>query len=450
MMRFLKLGGMVGLVVIALSVGVLGTRWFLDKTTDAHAIAGQFDPTAKEGRASPALPTEQVIVNLQAGLEKNPYNADGWALLGSSFLQRVRENADPANYVRAEQAFQKALALDPKNFIAVSGMGGLALARHQFHEAITWGEQGVTLNPYNAGIYGVLGDAHLESGDYDAAFANFQKMVDTRPDLSSYARVSYARELMGDRAGAIENMQNAVNASAIKSEARSWALVQLGNLYFDGGDFAKAHDLYQEALQNWNDYAYARGGLGKVYAAQGDYAQAIQTYTRLLDTIPLPEFVIALGDAYAASGDNANAQKEYALVGAMQQLFKANGVDTDAELALFNADHQIDLKNTLELAKGAYEKRSSVIVADTVAWAYYQTGDYANAQAMMDKALALHTQHALMFYHAGMISYQRGDKLRARDYLAQALKLNPRFSLLYADGAQKLLNELQAQGQVNQ
>lgn len=436
-------------MTIALGAGILATRWFLDSRTDATKTAAQFDPTAKEGRASLSLPTAQVILNLQAGLVKNPYNAEGWAYLGASFLQRVRENADPANYGRAEQAFSQALALDPKNFIAVSGMGGLSLARHQFHDAITWGERGVALNPYNAGIYGVLGDAHLESGDYDAAFTDFQKMVDTRPDLSSYARVSYARELMGDRAGAIENMQNAVNAGAMNSEARSWALVQLGNLYFDQGDFAQAHDLYQQALQNWNDYPYARGGLGKVYAAQGDYPQAIQTYTRLLETIPLPEFVIALGDVYQMSGDTANAQKEYALVGAMQKLFQANGVDTDAELALFNADHRIELKDTLQLAKRAYENRSSVIVADTLAWTYYQTGDYENARAMMDKALRLNTQHALMFYHAGMIYYRLGDKTRARDYLAQALTLNPRFSLLYADSAQKLLNELQAAGQLS-
>lgn len=447
-MRVLKYIGMVVVVILALGVGVLATRWYLGTRVDPQTTAAQFDPTAKEGRASVAISTEQVILNLQAALEKNAYNADGWAYLGASFLQRVRENGDPANYGRAEQAFNKALALDPKNFIAVSGMGGLALARHQFHDAITWGQRGVTLNPYNAGIYGVLGDAHLEVGEYDAAFTDFQKMVDTRPDLSSYARVSYARELMGDRAGAIENMQNAVTAGAVNSEARSWALVQLGNLYFDGGDFAKAHDLYQEALQNWNNYPYARGGLGKVYAARGDYPQAIETYTRLLQTIPLPEFVIALGDTYAASGDKVNADKEYALVGAMQQLFTANGVDTDAELALFNADHQIDLKNTLELAKGAYARRSSVIVADTLAWTYYQTGDYKNARAMMDNALRLNTQHALTFYHAGMIYYRLGDTMRARDYLAQALKLNPRFSLLYADSAKQLLDELQAAGVV--
>lgn len=448
LMRYLKWIGLAVLVVVALGTGVFAVRAFVGQGDAARTIAEQYDPTAKGGQGSRDQSTEAVIISLQQSLAKNSQNAEAWAILGSAFLQRVRENADPANYGRAEQALQKALALDPNNFHAISGMGGLTLARHQFRDAVTWGERGVVLNPYNAGIYGVLGDAHLELGEYDAAFDNFQKMVNTRPDLSSYARVSYARELMGDRAAAITNMKDAVTAGGAGTEARSWALVQLGNLYFDSGDFTTAHDTYQAALQNWNDYPLARGGLAKVAAAQGDYPQAIETYTRLLQTIPLPEFVIALGDVYAASGDTANAQKQYALVGAMEQLFQANGVDTDAELALFNADHQIDLDKTLVLAKDAYSRRSGIIVADTVAWTYYQTGDYENARKMMEQALHLNTQSALMFFHAGMIYQKLDDTTRARDYLEKAIQLNPRFSIRYADVAQSTLNELKASGTV--
>ncbi len=448
-MRFLKSIGIALLIVAALIFGMLGARFFFAQTDPSNEIAAQYDPTAKEGRGSPLHATERVIIGLQQSLEKNPHNADAWAYLGAAFLQRVRENGDPSNYARAQQAFQKALALDSKNFPAVSGMGGLALARHHFHDALIWGERGRALNPDNAGIYGVIGDAQIELGEYDAAFENFQTMVDTRPTLSSYARVSYARELLGDRAGAIENMQAAVEAGGAGSEARSWALVQLGNLFFEQGDFANAHRQYQAALQNWSEYPYARAGLAKVYTAQGDYAQAIETYTRLIQTIPLPEFVIALGDVYAANGDAVNAQKQYALVGAMQQLFQANGVDTDAELALFNADHQIELDKTLELAKGAYAKRPNIFVADTLAWTYYQRGDYRAARDMIGNALRLGTQNALMYFHAGMIYHKVQATPRAIEYLDTALKLNPRFSLRYADTARKLLGELKAAGQVN-
>jgi tetratricopeptide (TPR) repeat protein len=445
-MRVLKWVGLIFLIVAGLGGGMFLTRAYLAFNSGTNEIAAQYDPTAKEGRGSREQPTERVIAALQQGLEKNRFHAQGWSYLGAAFLQRVRENGDPSNYARAEEAFEKALELDPNNFQAVSGMGGLELARHRFRQALEWGERGRELNAYNAGIYGVLGDAYLELGEYDAAFEHFQTMVDTRPDLSSYARVAYARELLGDRAGAKENMQAAVNAGAAGSEARSWALAQLGNLNFDEGNFTAARDAYQASLQNWNDYPYARGGLARVSAAEGDYAQAIATYTRLIDTIPLPEFVIALGDVYAASGDTANAEKQYALVDAMQALFQANGVDTDAELALYNADHAIDLDTTLALAKRAYENRPGIPVADTLAWTYYQTGDFENAKVMMERALALGTQNALMFFHAGMIHYKLGDASTAKSYLRRAMELNPRFSVRYAGPAQETLSELEAAG----
>lgn len=426
----------------ALAIGTLGARWVYDSTGQSTAAPLALDPTAKEGPTRRDMSTDGLIRALQDALKQNPYNTDGYSYLGAAYLQKVREVADPTYYTKAEDAFQKALGRDPRNFNAVSGMGALALARHHFGEALEWGARGVALNPYNAGIYGVIGDAHVELGQYDQAFEAFQKMVDLRPDLASYARVSYARELVGDRPGAIAQMQAAVNAGAVGSEARSWALVQLGNLYFDGGNLGDAQRAYQAALDNWSDYPYARGGLAKIYAAQGSYDRAVELYSRLVQSFPLPEFVIALGDVYTAAGRPADAAKQYDLVAAMQQLFQANGVDTDAELALFNADHQKDLPHTLELARGAFARRPSVTVADTLAWTLYQTGDYPAAEAMMEQALHLGTEHALTFYHAALIQYKLGHHAEALAWLDRALKLNPHFSPLYVDRAHELRGQL--------
>lgn len=423
-------------LLVALIVGGLGTRAYLEQGS-----------ARVEGRAvTPQTMAERTITARQNAPARNLYRGEDQALLGEAFLARVRENGDPNHYARAEQAFIKALERDANNTLAIQGMGQLALARHQFREALTWGERARALNPDDASVYGILGDAHLELGEYDAAFEQFQTMVNMRPDLASYARVSYARELVGDHDGAIANMQRAVNAGAAHSEARSWALVQLGHLYFGGGKLEDARRAYQAALQDWNEYPYARAGLAQVYAAQGEYAQAIEIYTRLKATLPLPEFVIALGEVYRASGDTANAQEQFALVAPMQQLYQANGVDTDAEMALFRADRRIDLAATLELARRAYGKRPTIFVADTLAWAYYQVGDYKAAQEMMRQALRLNTENALMFFHAGMIYQAVGNNERAREFLERAVALNPRFSVRYAGEAEKVLGELEEGG----
>src|SRR5437016_72791 len=80
----------------------------------------------------------------------------------------------------------------------------------------------VASNRYRSAAYGVVGDAYTELGRYEEAVAAFQRMVDTRPDQTSFARVSYARELHGDLPGAIEAMQSAVDTAPPGTEASEW------------------------------------------------------------------------------------------------------------------------------------------------------------------------------------------------------------------------------------
>lgn len=434
MMSKFKLGAMVCAILVAIVSGTLGARWMYD--------AAGHSAQANANDAPQNFSTDAVIAYLQDYLKSHPDDFVAYENLGGAYLQKVRENGDPSYYTKAEQVLKQALALDPKNFRATSHMGTLALARHQFQDALEWGQKARAINPDNASIYGVIGDAQIELGLYNDAFATFQQMVDIRPDLTSYARVSYARELLGDRAGAIENMTRAVNAGAPDTEATSWALTQLGNLYFDQNEYAEAEPLYQAALTGWHNYPYARAGIANIRAAQGDYESAIEMYSGVVNILPLPQFVIALGDIEALAGQSEQATKMYALVAAEEQLFAANGVDIDAETALFDADHARDIPNALTRAQAAYARRPSVTVADILAWTLYQSGEYSAANEMMQKALRLGTRSALMFYHAAKIARAVGDDNAAANYLREALALNPHFSFLHAADAQQLIGEL--------
>src|SRR3712207_2917891 len=111
--------------------------------------------------------------------------------------------------------------------------------------------------------------------------------------------------------------------------------------------------------------------------------------------MPLPEYLIALGDVYAKADAPQQAQKQYDLVRALDQLFTSNGVNTDLETALFFADHRIELATSLAKARAAYELRPSIHAADVLAWTLYQTGNYAEAQRYATEALKLGAQDAL-------------------------------------------------------
>ena len=73
-------------------------------------------------------------------------------------------------------------------------------------------------------------DALVELGRYDAARAELQAMVDRRPNLSGYARVSYLRELHGDLDGAVEAMRLAVDAGGPAAENGAYVSTLLGEL----------------------------------------------------------------------------------------------------------------------------------------------------------------------------------------------------------------------------
>jgi tetratricopeptide (TPR) repeat protein len=413
------------------------------------AAAAQIQAAAAQ---RPVDKTDQVIWDYQQRVRENPGDVQGYAVLGAAYMQKVRDTGDPSFYAKAQAVLDEARKRDPQNVEALIGAGTLANARHQFREALQLGEQARAINPTVPRIYGVIADAQTELGMYDAAVQTLQTMIDMRPDLSSYSRISYARELHGDMEGAIEAMQEAVTAGGPATENSAWVRVQLGNLYFTQGNLAQAEQEYQRTLTLLPDYVYATVGLARVRAAQGQLDAAIGLYQSAITRMPLPEFVIALGETQQAAGHTADAARQFDLVRAMQQLFKANGVDTDLELALFDADHPStelraggsDPTATVALARDAYARRPSVKAADTLAWALLKAGQVAEARRYADEALRLGTHDPLMLYHAGSIAQAQGDRAAARDWLNRSLERNPNFSPLYAPQARQALASLSA------
>jgi tetratricopeptide (TPR) repeat protein len=366
------------------------------------------------------------------------------AQLASAYLQRARETADPTYYAKADGLLTTAREKAPADAEVLIAAGSLALSRHDFRGAFDLATRAVTAGPSRPAAHGVLVDALTELGRDDAALAAAQRMIDLRPDLASYSRVSYLRELHGDLDGAIEAMTLAIQAGAPTSEGTAWCDVQLGNLYFAKGDLDAAQRAYERADRRLGGYAHALAALARLDAMRGDLAKAAQLYERAVERLPLPEYVGALGDVYARLGESAAAAREFGLVEVERRLFIANGVRVDADLALFDTDHGVDLARAVDVARAEYAIRPSVHVADILAWAEYRSGDVAGAQTHAAEALRLGSQDPLMLYHAGVIAQAAGDPRRADELLRRSAALNPRFSLLWSEDLASRLRALEA------
>ena len=381
--------------------------------------------------------TVSLLRRLQEQARANPGDARTNALLGLAYSQRARETGDPAFYSRAETALRRARTLDPKDVYALTGLGGVALGRHRFANALELGRAAVAAAPGTAAPLGVVGDALLELGRYRDAFATFDRMAALKPNASSYARVAYARELRGDVAGAIEAMELALDASAGRPEASAWTAVELGKLHWSVGRVARAASSYRLALAIVPGYAPALDALARVEAARGHLRGAISLQRRAVEAIPLPHYVAQLGDLLAAAGRPAAAKEQYALVGAIERLQAANGVTLDLESALYRVDHGIRLEQSLALARRGRAARPSIVGDDVLAWALARTGRCDEALVHSKRSLRLGTRDASFFFHRGMIERCLGHGAAARTWFARALETNPHFSLRWSPIARR-------------
>jgi tetratricopeptide (TPR) repeat protein len=390
-------------------------------------------------------PTDRAISQLQQLLAEAPHDAQSLNDLGFAYLQKARESGDPTFYGKADGVFQKALTIDASDQSALIGASSVAAARHDFTQALTFAQRAQELDPDDPDANGALGDALIELGRYDEALTAFQVMLDARPDLNAYVRTAYARELHGDPEGAIEAMHMALEASRPTGETSAWVRSQLGNLYFNSGDFTGASEQYEASLSAFPGYIHALAGLARVAAALEEYERAIELYSEVVSRRPVLEYVAALGDVYRAAGREADAQRQYDLASAIDSLYRANGINTDLEMSLFLTDHDLRPNESLAQARAIYALQpGSVRAADALSWALSKAGLYDEATVYSREALRLGTKDPLLLFHAGMISHRAGDHEAAREHLSLLIDRNPRFSVLHAGETAGVLAELNA------
>jgi tetratricopeptide (TPR) repeat protein len=399
------------------------------------------DAGASAGGFADARTTDERIRSLQAAVRRDTSRAAPYVALGDAYLQKARETADPAQYARAESALRAALQRDPRDAGALTAMGSLANARHDFRTALRYGIRARAAAPGVVKPYGVIVDAQVELGRYDAAERTLQRMVDLKPNLDSYARVSYFRELHGDVAGAIEAMRLAASAAGDTRENLAYVQTLVGNLELSRGRSDAAERAYRLALSRYPGYVPAQAGLARAAASRDDLAGAIGRYRDVVTRLPLPEYVVGLADAQQASGRRAAARETLALVEVQQRLLRRGGINVDAEMAIVEADHG-SAARAVALARRAWAAAPSVRSADALGWALTRAGRPQEGLEFAARALRLGSRDAMFLFHAGIAARDAGRPDLARRNLSRALSGNPRFSPVHAPQARRVLEQL--------
>jgi len=378
------------------------------------------------------------FANLQREVQKNPKDAAAKLSLADIYLNEARVTGDEHYYTGAALfILNDALDVDLKDaeknqknndlkFRALT-MKAFALAsEHQFDQALKAGNDALALNPHSSLVYGVLVDANVELGNYDEAVKMCEKMMDLRPDLRSYSRASYLREIHGDIAGAVEAMQLAVSAGAPGQEQTAWARVMLGKLYENYGDLANAEVQYSLALQERPNYPHALAGMGRVEMKKKNFTAAEKFFQRAIEITPSAGFYEGMAMLYLQTGD-AHKQKE-AIASAFKQLnhHHHHGSNVGLEQAYLHLRLKQDYDAALKCMKDEIKMRpDNIEVNKVLAWANYGKGDFKKAAEHIQKAMATDSQDAEMLCIAGMVKIANGDNEKGKALLKKSVELNP-------------------------
>ncbi len=180
------------LILFAMAAGFIVVKQ-KDKTISFYPLQNRKNISAQTGE------WEKVKKNFD-GLMKmiatNPDDSNSRIALSTLYIQEARITG---NYMYYDQAAMKyvneVLEKNPMNFQALSFKSLLYLSQHHFADGLAFAEKAQKNNPYNAFVYGLLVDGNVETGNYKAAIEYADKMVSIRPDIRSYSRISYLREM---------------------------------------------------------------------------------------------------------------------------------------------------------------------------------------------------------------------------------------------------------------
>jgi tetratricopeptide (TPR) repeat protein len=378
------------------------------------------------------LNTKAAIEKLLADIRSNPKNNTAKINLALAYIQESRVTGNHAYYdAAAMQLIEDLLSDNPNDFQALTAKATIQLSQHHFAEALETGNKVVKMNPWNAYSFGILTDANVELGKYDEAILSADKMVSLRPDIRSYSRVSYLREIFGDMTGAIDAMKMAVSSGVPGTEQTEWTRVYVGHIYEVIGKADSAEMQFKLTLSHRPNYPFAYAGLGRIAKAKSNYELAIKYFTLAKEGMADYSFNEELTDIYRAALRHREAEVE--LAEAINMLKTNNGNESasshghysDRELALlYLKDYRYDL--ALQHAMTEYNRRpDNIEVNQTLAWVHYTRGEYDAANKKIDSALRTGSQNPILLFQAGLIKIKSGSVAEGRNLLHQSLAINP-------------------------
>jgi len=411
----------------------------------ALAAAAAVARPTEQPVSGPALSETEVleldIAFYRRRLQRDSLSARDEGELARLLLQRGRLAASEPDLRDAERHARRSLRLrTAHNGATAQVLAGALMARHAFVEARAVAERMVAADSASRSARAMLGEIELELGDYAGARRTFGTLLTVRTDFVVAPRFARWEELSG-RPEAAETLFRGALAQAdarhgTPASQLAWFHWRLADLALRAGRTDQAQVELAKGLAVAPDDPRLLGTMARLAAAQHRWPAAIDAGERALARVVDPATLGLLSQVYAAVGESArNADALTAM--AVAVLGQPGPFHRGWSLLLLEQGREVP--EVLARARAELETRRDIYGWDLLAWALYRSGRAAEAVPASERALALGTRDAMLWYHAGMIRLAAGDSAGGRSALRTALRINPLWDPFQPDSARAAL-----------
>jgi len=288
----------------------------------------------------------------------------------------------------------------------------------------------------------LLGIAREGLGIEDDAVAAYEKALSLRPDsaepLAAWSRILLRR---GEHAAVVERLL------PLREESPDNALLAnlLGEVYAATNRDEDARRILEEAIDAQPDWWLPYRTLARV-VSEDDPRAAVTALERGFEaTGHATELGIELAQRYEEAGETDKAIAVYESMlqtNAGSQLLANN-------LAMLLANYRDDessLQRALELTR-TFSSTDNASFLNTFGWVRLKSGQARAALPVLEQAVKMKPESAIMRYHLGMAWMQNGNAEAAEKELSRALEI--RSSFPGADEAREVLAILSSQAAAN-
>ncbi len=378
---------------------ILATGTLCTAQTPARSIPHHTAPSAPVvSSPTPAAIQEQEIeADIQAGrfreaqaraqeaLHRQPNNALAWTYLGMASV-RLGESQ------QAIRAFEKAIALNPKEPSPYFDVALLYAAKNDLDKAMDRYQKGLSIDDKNGTAFYNYGRLLITKGRYPEAIDALKRAVEI-DKTDTEARTALVEALL--RAKQRQEAGDQVRAFLETSGISAPALVSLSSLLVRGGELELAKTVLTRALSVSPGSAEAHIELSRLYIALNDYQNAVRAAQQAVEMTPASlEANLALAEAFISAKKNLEAVE---LLSKLQPRFE-----------------------------------NSAAFQYTLGIALYRSNRYQPAISALKRAIELDPGLDLAHFLLGQVSLSAGELDQAEASFKTAISRNPK-SVLYYD-----------------